>query len=234
MKRVKVLVVEDEIIIADHLCDTLEAIGYKTIEPAINYTEALIQIKNNKPTIAIIDIQLGGAKTGIDLANYIKENHKFPFIFLTSNSDKATINKAKKVNPSAYLVKPFSKNDLYATIEIVLSNFYKKTTNEPDFMFLKEGGSFSKVEFEELLYLKSESHFVEFKFKNKKPQTFKSTFNELVEKLPSNFIRIHRNFIINIDFIQKIEKSMVQIYNEELPVGGKYKVGLLTKIDLLT
>ena len=97
MEKVKILVVEDEIIIADNLCDTLEELGYETIEPALNYTEALIQIKNEQPDIAILDIELGGSKTGIDLAQKIKDEYDFPFIFLTSNSDPLTLNKAKKV-----------------------------------------------------------------------------------------------------------------------------------------
>lgn len=62
MGKIKVLVVEDEIIIADNICDTLEDLGFETIEPAINYTEALALIETKKPDIAILDIQLSGKK----------------------------------------------------------------------------------------------------------------------------------------------------------------------------
>ena len=68
MDKVKILVVEDEIIIADNICDTLNSLGYEALEPAINYTEAIELIENTKPDIAILDIQLSGQKTGIDLA----------------------------------------------------------------------------------------------------------------------------------------------------------------------
>jgi DNA-binding NarL/FixJ family response regulator len=94
MSKIKILVIEDEIIIADHLCDILNELGYECFEPAINYTEAIDSLKTNQPDVAIIDIQLGGKKTGIDLAEYINENYNFPFIFLTSNSDPLTIEKA--------------------------------------------------------------------------------------------------------------------------------------------
>ena len=65
MDKIKILVVEDEIIIADNLCDVIEELGYEALEPALNYTEALEFIQEKKPDLAILDIQLGGKKTGI-------------------------------------------------------------------------------------------------------------------------------------------------------------------------
>ncbi len=75
MSKVKILVVEDEIIIADHICDTLEALGYEALEPVINYTEAIESIETEKPDIAILDIQLSGRKTGIDIAEKIRNKY---------------------------------------------------------------------------------------------------------------------------------------------------------------
>lgn len=126
MSKVKILVVEDEIIIADNICDTLTDLGYETLEPAINFTEAVELIESESPDIAILDIQLSGQKTGIDLARKINEDYNFPFIFLTSNSDTVTLNEAKKLMPPAFLVKPFSKEELYTSIEIALYNFSNK------------------------------------------------------------------------------------------------------------
>lgn len=85
---------EDEVVIADNICMILEDLGYELLEPAINYDEALETIQNNQPDIAILDIQLGGRKDGINLAWKIKEDYDFPFIFLTSNSDTATLERA--------------------------------------------------------------------------------------------------------------------------------------------
>jgi DNA-binding LytR/AlgR family response regulator len=233
MEKVKILVVEDEILIADNLCDTLEELGYEPMEPALNYTEALLQIKEELPNIAILDIQLGGAKTGIDLAQHINDNFDFPFIFLTSNSDKQTIDNAKEVNPSSFLVKPFTKEELYSTIEIVLSNFSKNTSNENDFMFVKKKGAFMKVPFKEIIYIKSEHVYLDFILKDKKNQIVRGSLNEIIEKLPLNFIRIHRSYIINLDFIQKIETSGVITNNKILPISQKYKQELMKRMNFL-
>ena len=172
MSKVKVLVVEDEIIIADNICDTLENLGYETTEPAINYTEALELIETENPDIAILDIQLSGKKTGIDLAKKIKEDYNFPFIFLTSNADAATVSEAKKVMPPAYLVKPFTKEELYTSIEIALYNYSEKKgkMNDVDLiikdtLFIKEKGVYIKIRFDEILYFKSSHIYIETKTK---------------------------------------------------------------------
>ena len=151
MDKVKILVVEDELIIADNICDALEDLGYEALEPAINYTEAIARIEEEKPDIAILDIQLSGKKTGIDIARKIRESYNFPFIFLTSNSDALTVNQAKEVMPPAYLVKPFSKDEIYTSVEIALHNFSKKIGEADDnkliikdSLFVKDKGFYNK------------------------------------------------------------------------------------------
>ncbi|MEM7040268.1 MAG: response regulator, partial [Bacteroidota bacterium] len=112
MRKVKILVVEDEIIIADDIADTLEDLGYEVLGPVISYSAAIPLIEEEMPDLALLDLQLSGRKSGIDLGLKINETYQFPFIFLTSNSDKATLEEAKKVEPSAYLLKPYSKEEL--------------------------------------------------------------------------------------------------------------------------
>ena len=135
MTKVRILVVEDEILIADNICDTLEDFGYEALEPAINYTEAIETLKEDAPDIAILDINLSGNKTGIDVANVIKEKYNIPFIFLTSNSDHKMVEEVKLVNPNAFLVKPFVKDELYSAIEIAIYNFDKKEVSSLENLF---------------------------------------------------------------------------------------------------
>ena len=73
MNKVKIVVVEDEIIIADNICEALTDLGYDVAEPAITYSEALETIEEFKPDLAMLDIQLSGKKDGIDLAEIINE-----------------------------------------------------------------------------------------------------------------------------------------------------------------
>ena len=196
MSKVKILVVEDEIIIADNICMILEDLGYEVAEPAINYEEAVETIAEFQPDLAILDIQLAGKKDGIDLAWHIKENHHFPFIFLTSNADPATVERAKKVMPPAYLVKPFNQDDLFTSLEMALHNFAHQeikpnTASEnvviQDAFFVKVKDLFHKVKFTDIMYLKSEHVYVEVHTSDNKKYLIRGTLTEIVKKLPKNF-----------------------------------------------
>ena len=239
MEKVKILVVEDEVIIADNICDTLEELGYETLEPAINYTEAVEIIENEKPDIAILDIQLSGKKTGIDLAKKINEDFDFPFIFLTSNADKATVNDAKTVNPPAYLVKPFSREELYTSIEIALHNYSNNSgeTSESnliikDALFIKDKGLFSKILFSEILFIRSSHVYVEIILKDKSVQVVRGSLNDIIHKLSAKFIRVHRGYIINADYLQKINHTSLKINNEDIPIGKTFRDDLLSQLNL--
>lgn len=238
MEKTKILVVEDEIIIADNICSTLKNIGYTVLEPAINYSEAIQIIETQEPDLAILDIQLSGKKTGLELAKKIKEEYNFPFIFLTSNADVVTINEAKKLAPPAYLIKPFTKDELYASIEIVIHNYTEnkdKVNNEAliikDSIFVKEKGALVKVILEDILYIKSSHIYIEIVLKSKQKYIVRFSLNEIIDKLPSSFIRIHRGFIINSMYLIQINNSSLKVGDEILPIGKTYKLNILNKIS---
>jgi two-component system response regulator LytT len=240
MDKVKILVVEDELIIADNICDALEELGYEALEPAISYTEAIGRIEEEKPDIAILDIQLSGKKTGIDIAKKIRESYHFPFIFLTSNGDPLTLNQAKEVMPPAYLIKPFSKEELYTSIEIALSNFSinnKDKTDESHVIknafFIKNKGSFIKIYFDDILYLKSDHVYVELHLKNTRKFLVRRSLNDILLSLDANFVRVQRSYVVNVKHISEIKSASVILNNNEIPLGKKYKAELIKRINLI-
>ena len=240
MNNIKILVVEDEIIIADNICDMLKELGYQVLEPALNFTEAIETIENEKPDIAILDIQLSGKKTGIDLAKIIVEKYRFPFIFLTSNADLATLNEAKKVTPSAYLVKPFPKREIYLSLEVALYNhaqksvpLYKEELIIKDALFLKVKGVYQKIMFDDILYLKSDHVYLELFLTNNKTLLVRASLNDILSRLTKDFIRIHRSFIINSKYLTQIENGSLRINDKIIPVGKKYRQEILDKINYI-
>ena len=130
MDQVKVLIVEDDIFICQDLKGLLEKMDYEVCGVAYNTAQALSLLRDQKPNLILLDINLGQGKDGIDVGEYIQNNYRIPFIFLTSYANKSTIERAKQCYPSGYIVKPFTKKDLYATIEIALFN-HSKTIGEP-------------------------------------------------------------------------------------------------------
>tara|TARA_R110001599_G_scaffold175355_1_gene367404 strand:+ start:7812 stop:8540 length:729 start_codon:yes stop_codon:yes gene_type:complete len=239
MSKVKILVVEDEMVIADNICMILEDLGYEVLEPAINYEEAVETIEAEKPDIAILDIQLGGKKDGVDLAETIKEQYDFPFIFLTSNADAGTIERVKRVSPPAYLVKPFNKDDLYTSVELALHSYAEsrgnaKTQEEDllikDAIFIKEKNLFHKIKLDTILYLKSDHVYIEVFTTDGKKHLIRGSLTDLSERLPKNFYRTHRSFSINIDHMEAINSAYVVMNGEQIPIGKNYRDDLLKRI----
>jgi DNA-binding NarL/FixJ family response regulator len=115
----KVLIVEDEPLISEDLAIMLNKEGYQVVGQAFDGTTALDLLHLRQPDIALLDIALNHSITGLDIARVIHEKYHIPFIFITSYSDKQTLDQAKNLLPEGYIVKPFKKRDIFATLEIV-------------------------------------------------------------------------------------------------------------------
>lgn len=122
MTEINVLIVEDEVIIAEDIKQVLLSLNYRVVGIATKYSAALEALDKKQVDLVLVDIMLGGNKNGIDLAHQIRDQYKTPFVFLTSHADAATVRKAKETRPNAYLLKPFSKDDLFTTLEIALAD----------------------------------------------------------------------------------------------------------------
>lgn len=121
MKR-KILIVEDDVIIALHLRAMLESIGNIVIGPALNDEQCMKIMKKEKADAVFMDIQLKNSKDGIELTKMIQETGNTPVIYLTANSDKATKQRAEEVGCFAYLTKPVDLKTLHAILETLPLN----------------------------------------------------------------------------------------------------------------
>lgn len=125
LNNITILVVDDDPLIAHDIVEILKEVGYNAIEPSHTYQNAVDSLKSETIHLAILDINLGSNKTGIDIASHIQKHYQTPYIFLTSYSDDATLEAAQEVSPYGYLVKPFQPPTLLSTIKIALSNHRK-------------------------------------------------------------------------------------------------------------
>ncbi len=120
MKK-KILIVEDEFIVADDLQLTLEHAGYEVCGIAASVDEAKESIKKKRPGLVLLDIVLKGKLTGIDLAKELKEEN-IPFVYLSANSNQKILELAKPTEPYGFLVKPFREKDLLVSLDVA---FYR-------------------------------------------------------------------------------------------------------------
>ncbi|MDT0555281.1 response regulator transcription factor [Patiriisocius hiemis] len=125
MSVINILVVEDDPIIAEDIKEALTNVNYNVVGLAYNKIDALSFLKSLTPDIVLIDINLGDNLDGILIAETINSEYEIPFLYLTSYSNKEILDKVKHTLPMGYIVKPFEEADLFAAIEIAVSNFYK-------------------------------------------------------------------------------------------------------------
>ncbi len=125
MSKIKILVVEDESIVAKDIQNTLIRLGYDVPATASNAVSAFQKLEDIRPDLVFLDIKLKGDVDGIQIAEKIKSNYDIPVIFLTSFVDKGTLDRAKVTEPYGYIVKPFNESDLQTTVEMALYKFEK-------------------------------------------------------------------------------------------------------------
>lgn len=229
---VKVGVVEDELIIAGSICAMLRGMAYAVPPPCTGYDEALAMLRQDRPDLVLLDINLGEkGRDGIDIARYIRSNLQMPFIFLTANSDAATLARAKEVTPNAFLVKPFLKEDLYTAIEIALHNFYtagggQNAHVQPGYLYIREGSVQYRVPVQEIQYLMS-SHVYVHVYTDTRRYLVRTALQQYLEQPGlGSFIRIHRGCAVNRDRITRVTATHVYIGNTALPVSRTYRHAL--------
>lgn len=123
MSEVKILIVEDERILALGLKKKLEKLGFKVTDAVSTGENAIESVKNDKPDLILMDIVLKGEMDGIDAAKLIINLHNIPIIYLTAYADDKTIERAVKTYPYGYLMKPYQERELKANIDMALHKF---------------------------------------------------------------------------------------------------------------
>lgn len=239
MATISILVVEDELIIAEDIKNQLIKLGYRVTAKVKSYNSAIDALNKELPDLVLVDIKLKGVKDGIHLAKTIKENYHLPVVFLTSHADQSTVERVKEVEPEGYLLKPFEKDDLYTSIELALSNFIKRTQVSDaenlfdegsqvfnNSIFVRQDHLLVKIRFEELKWIKAEGNYLELHCSNKK-LLIRFTLKDFLKKLPENiFYQVHRSYAVNIEYLSAVGYTSITIDDEELPVGRSYAQAL--------
>ena len=122
MSKSKILIVEDENIIAMELEHRLSQMGYEVVASVSNGEAALKKIETKLPHVVLMDINIKGPKDGIEMAEEIRARFDIPVIFLTAYADEATLQRAKTSGSFGYLLKPFREEEMRAAIEMAMYN----------------------------------------------------------------------------------------------------------------
>ena len=238
----KILIVEDEMLIAANLAMQLKAIGYIITGTVPRGEDAINAIKIDRPDLVLMDINLKGEMDGIKTATKMQELSPMPIIYLTANNDDVHFEKAKTTNPYAFLSKPFKKLDLKHAIELagekILAERSKPDLQPENFVlndriFVRHHEAMVKIIIDDIYYLEADRNYCQV-YTKANTYLLVNTLKNMEDKLPTEqFQRIHRSFIINLKHIDEVALSHVIVENNTLPLSKELRKNLLDRLKLI-
>lgn len=244
---IKIIIVEDEMVIAANLSLQLTNFGYEVTGIIPRGEQVISHIKTAPPDLILLDIHLKGKMDGIEVGQLIVEQFQLPIIYLTSNTDDATFARAKATQPYAFISKPFDNKAIKRAIELAITQIKAKrldpkatlsaTEESPylltDRIFVRSKNSMVKLLVQDILYVEAERNYTRI-FTKVKEYVLTMTLKTLEVKLPpAHFLRIHRSFMINVSQIDEVHENYVVITNKTIPLSKAHKEELAKRLNLM-
>ena len=244
-KSIKILIVEDEMIIAANIATQLKSLGYLVSGIVSRGKDALKHIEEYQPDLVLYDIQLKGEMDGIETAILMQKDYNIPIIYLTANVDDHHFDRAKATNPAAFLSKPFKKLDLQHAIELTLNHFddngipdHENENNTSTFVlsdriFVKHNDKIVKIIIKNILYMEADRNYCRIHTKSK-VYLLVATLKDIEKKLPlEHFIRVHRSYIVNLSQIDEVANKFLLINRKVIPLGKTSRKKLLNRLQTI-
>jgi two-component system, response regulator PdtaR len=246
--RMRILIVEDEAVLALDLGDMLEAEGYTVVGPARNGRRALELFQQHPVDLVLCDIHIQGDWDGIETAQQLRALRPVPLIYLTALSDKETLDRALLTAPAAYLTKPATAPGLRAAIELALHTFARQvlpvppapgaaTDREPlsresilqldDHVFIKHNYQFVRVPIGDILLLEADNTYTTLVTTQRK-YALRLTLSTVLERLNvPQLVRVHRSYAVNIQRVEAFGETEATVAGQLVPLGRQYKEAFL-------
>lgn len=196
---------------------------FDTATKSINY------LAKNPVDLIFLDVELP-EMNGVEFLQQFKPECE---IVLMSSADKYAID-GFHLDVTDYLLKPVSFARFTRAVKKVLSRY---SEDEPaadspsDYLFIKDKGIYHKVQFSDIIYIQSSSEYVMIHTKAKRIMLY-SSMDGILNKLPSNFMRVHRSYIVNLNAIERVNGNTVEINNQSISISKTYHVALMNSLGL--
>lgn len=249
--NLNILIVEDNLSFALELEMLLDEMNYNVMARVDNSAEALDIIFSQNPDLILMDIDIKGNLTGVEIGQKIK-HLGIPILYISSIQNEETFKAAEESNLIGYLIKPIAKFSLQTSVQLAIEKAYslksqrEKTTREPepvenflskDRFFFKKAGTYHKVKIADIAYIKSDDNYCQTTTIQNQTFMTRITINKFESLLPSGlFIRTHRQYIVQINQIDTInfQDGVLKINQKEIPVSRtkrKEMEALIRKMD---
>lgn len=238
MEPIKVLIVEDQWLIAQDIKIKLEDHNFKVMSIVTSGEKALEVVASSPPDLILMDIQLAGELDGIATAEKIVQNYAIPIVYLSDFVDQETVNRAKKTNPANYLSKPFKKEDLLRALEIAYYNASQQKSKLPErladrILIRTDNNTADMISYAEIVYIEAARSYSYVHTTGKK-YTLSNSMKKVLEKLKNpDFVRVHRSYVVNLNHITGIEGNIIRMGGHKVEMSSSYKNSLLEKINFI-
>ncbi|HEY9007202.1 LytR/AlgR family response regulator transcription factor [Ohtaekwangia sp.] len=237
MEKIKVLIVEDQLLIAEDIAARLTRHSLEVAGMCRSGEEAIEMVEDITPDLILMDINLSGAMDGISAARAIIDRYDVPIIYLSEYVDSKTIDRAKKTMPAAYLSKPFQEADLIRSIDLAFSNARAKRAQQPafikDHVFLRSKNQYVKLNLDDIIYLEAGRSYCSI-ITSTEVYTMTTSMNHVYEQLNSrDFMKIHRSFVINVNKITALDGNTVRLGEKQVQMSKDYRDELMGRLKFI-
>ncbi|MGB3545693.1 MAG: response regulator [Saprospiraceae bacterium] len=250
MLPIKVLIVEDEMIIAAKISLHLEQLGYEVAGILPRGEEAVIHCRQSPPDLLLLDVNLKGLLDGVETSQMLrKEDILIPTIYLTANSEDSTFERAKATLPQAFLSKPYRKSDLARAIELAVANAARNSVTHAeeklelppledahilsDRIFVRHKERMVKIFLRDILYVEAERAYCKIKTRDS-DYLLSIALGRLEEQLRADdFMRVHRSYLVNLAQVDEIGDNYIAIGGKAIPIGKSHREEFAARVNLI-
>jgi DNA-binding LytR/AlgR family response regulator len=247
MSNIKILIVEDDMIIGAKISMKLVSLGYEVTGVIPRGEEAIVHVENYQPDIVLLDINLKGPLDGVETTKKILAKTDVPVIYVTANTDEATFNRAKATKPYAFISKPIKNLDLQRAIELTIERLNEKkldisdeetsaseliiNNTLPDRIFVKFKEKMIKIFTKDILYLSADRSYCRV-FTKTDQYVLSVPLKSVESKLSTDlFVRVHRSYLVNITQIDEFEDNHVFVSGTAIPISPNLKDDLFKRLN---
>lgn len=237
------MIVEDEMIIGANISLQLSKLGYEVTGIVSRGEEAISHVRQSRPDIVLMDIQLKGALDGIETVNQMHRENNIPVIYLTANADEENFERAKSTNPYAFISKPFKKLDLQHAVDLTMERLNRNSGDiqkeetcispfvQSDSIYVRRNEKMIKILIKDIYYFEADRNYCKIYAKNKECLLV-MTLKEINDRLPpEHFLRIHRSFIINLSHVDEVAGTHIVIGKKAVPLSKTLRKELMDRLQ---
>ena len=242
VKKIKVLIVEDEMIVARDIAYYLREMGCEIMKICIEGEQSLEYLAKNEVDIILMDITLKGRLNGVETVQRIKADHDTPVIYLTANTDNLSFQLAKTTKPYGFIEKPFKPKRLVRTVELLIEQIVERRSDNDDGssqfilndrIFVRENGEMKKIFIEDIILVEADGSYAKV-ITSSKQYILAINLLKLEERLSNDtFVRVHRSFLVNLKHVDGINDGFIKISNRSVPIGRKYHQAFMNKVKVI-